>query len=357
MGIEFRLSDRELPASLPFVSFLEQRIAGAASREVWADQTAEGLASADPATLQRVQRGVDHVMAHPEGRQCVRRAYELLVALLIGDIESVRRWQAEHHVICVVGIPRSGGSYLTAELFRSIGLDPASVPGSLAHDEFPEAGPFALAAGVNSRIRALQTAAEYLAMAEVFYRSRRRIEGRIVVPKKLTQAAYEGALFRALFGPEAEFIVTVRHPVAACVSTYEKSGGLPSSGQFAVRSNIEAWCLRDAGLGAAAACGDYFDVYLRYWELYHLRLVTDGLLAASRVTVVPFGQASCTALARHFHERHASGGRPAMFEEPAAAAGRHPEWMPRALGAIERVADLWRQAGHVLPVDELLECR
>ncbi|MBS0393164.1 MAG: hypothetical protein JSR54_00990 [Proteobacteria bacterium] len=357
MGIEFRLSDRELPASLPFVSFLEQWIAGGPTHEVWADQTSEGLKAADPARLQRVRSDVNQLMAHAEGRLCVRRAYELLVALLIGDIESLRTWQAGHQMICVVGIPRSGGSFLTAELFRSIGLDPVAVPGTLAHDEFPEAGPFALSAGSNGWVRTMQTTAEYLAMTEFFYKSGRKIDGRVIVPKKLTQAAYAGTLFRALFGPDADFIVTVRHPVAACVSTYEKSGGLPSSRQFAVRSNIEAWCLRDVGSEVARDSRDYFDVYLRYWELYHARLVTDGLLAAPRVTVVPFGHASCTAVARHYHERHASSLSPKTFREPPDSAGRHPEWLARAQGAIERIADLWRQAGHDLPVEQLLECR
>ncbi len=357
MGIQFTLSDREFPASTSFVSFLDGELFGRRKDSYhWHDQRNERLArpvaAVDP--LRVAAASVEKIMGTAQGRRCVQRAYELFVALLVGDPRPLREWQARHHVICVVGIPRTGGSYLTAEAYRSLGIDPAQVAGALAHDSFPDAGPFELAEGSNSWVNTLKTAAEYLAMTEFFFAETPRRGGAVVVPKKLTQAAYAGGFFRALFGSQAEYIVTVRHPVAACVSTYEKSGGLPAGGRFAVRSNIEAWCRRDAGIAEAGLELDYFEVYLRYWERYHLRLAAGGLFSGPRLRIVPFGAATTTAVARSFHERHASGALANDFAVAGDACARHPEWAARAEAAIARVAAAWQAAGLAFPSAEVM---
>lgn len=89
-----------------------------------------------------------------------------------------------YNFICVVGTPRHGGSYVTKQLFRAL-------------------------------------------------------ESMIPVTKKATKAAYQGGFFDRVLGPNAEYIITLRHPIPACISTYEKSGGLPADGRLAVRGNIE----------------------------------------------------------------------------------------------------------------------
>jgi hypothetical protein len=98
------------------------------------------------------------------GREGVARAYALLASLLSGDVACLTEFHSRFHFISVVGIPRTGGSYLTAELYRSIGLNPYRVPGAIAHDSFPEARPFELMQGSNSWIATLKTVAEYLTM-------------------------------------------------------------------------------------------------------------------------------------------------------------------------------------------------
>src|SRR5690606_26151326 len=107
---------------------------------------------------------------------------------------------------------------------------------------------------------------------------------------------------------------TVRHPVASAISTYEKSGGLPENGKFAVRGNIEEWVRRDlayTGVDPAAILQmDYFDAYLRYWEQYHYYVATTGLSANRNITVVPYNAAHMTAVARRWHTRFESGLEP-----------------------------------------------
>ena len=141
-------------------------------------------------------------------------------------------------------------------------------------------------------------------MAELYFAARPRHSGKIVVPKKLCNAVYPGSFFHSILGETAEHIVTLRHPAAACLSTYEKSGGLPPGGRFGVRSTIEEWCWRDVTSTGSSedqlAALDYFGVYLRYWELYHHQLAITGLFASSNLRMIKeevYGKERLEALA------------------------------------------------------------
>jgi hypothetical protein len=72
------------------------------------------------------------------------RAYTLLFSLLTGDLAPLHELQSRFHFVNVIGIPRTGSSYLTAELYRALGRVPAR--------------------GINSWVVTLKTVAEYLAM-------------------------------------------------------------------------------------------------------------------------------------------------------------------------------------------------
>src|SRR5690242_6824645 len=131
--------------------------------------------------------------------------------------------------------------------------------------------------------------AEYLVMVEMFFQSGGHQSGPVSVPKKATKAVYAPGLFLDVL--RGECIVTVRHPVPSCVSTYETAGGLPAHLRFAQRNNIEILWARDllsAGLSEAVITEmDYFDAYLRYWEDYHVRLAMSGLTSGR---VVAYGE-------------------------------------------------------------------
>lgn len=360
MGVAIKLTDRELPASPAFIDFLAHWLdARPYESAPWADQRSERLNRDQPELQRRAAQVAPRVMNDPRGRAQVARAYALLLALLTGDLAPIRELQFRFHFVNVVGIPRSGGSYLTAELYRALGLEPAQVPGTLAHDGFPEAGPFELLRGVNSWIVSLQTMAEYLTMVELFFAGRARHSGKIVVPKKLTKGIYAGGFFQRVLGEAVEHVVTLRHPAAACVSTYEKSGGLPADGRFAVRSNIEDWARRDllyTGLAPEAlARMDYFDAYLRYWEQYHLYLATTGLSASRELRVVAYGKTRLEALAQAFHRRYDSTSVVGAFQVSDTARRRHPEWFERAQPVVQRVAEVWQRVGLSFPLSEVAE--
>jgi hypothetical protein len=360
MGIEFKLTDRELPASPAFVLFLAQSLEQRAfENEIWADQRSEALAMGDPELPRRAAEAAERVMGSPTGRAHVARAYQLFLTLLTGNLAPLQMLQERYRFVTVNGIARTGGSYLTAELYRALGTTPECVPHMLAHDSFPDAGPFRLQPGFNSWVFTLKTLAEYLIMVELFFADAPCREGRIVVPKKLAQSAYAGALFREVFGAHAEHLLTLRHPAACCVSTYEKSGGLPPDGRFAVRSNIEAWCQRDlASLGCPAQRleqMDYFEVYLHYWENYHQALASSGLLAG-RVRVLAYEPGTFQAAAQHYHDRYQSGLTAQPFEVGEKARRLHPDWLERSRAPVERTAVLWERVGLEFPREAIAAC-
>lgn len=360
MGLEFKLSDRELPVSPVFVHFLGQWLHGKpVEREVWADQRSE-LLSLPHVDLDRLADAGTAVMGTPAGRAKLARAYTLLFALIVGDVATLHEFQSRFHFITCIGIPRTGGSYLTAEMYRALGFLPEYVPSGIAHDSFPESGPFQLQPGVNSWVLSLKTIAEYLTMVEIYFDGRPLHDNRIVVPKKLTKAAYAGSLFNQVLGEATEYVCSVRHPVASCVSTYEKSGGLPADGRFTVRSNIEEWCRRDLQQTGCSADQlshmDYFDAYLRYWEHYHVSVATTGLSASRNFNVVAYGENSLRSCAQSYHDRYGSDLLATEFHVSDKARRLHPAWMARAQPVIDRVAATWLSVGMRFPAEEISPC-
>jgi hypothetical protein len=359
MGVEIKLSDKDVPVSPSLIEFLHHRIRGTSARASWHDQLDETLVPAEfEERVQQAEAVADEVLQHPLGQQVILRAYELFTALLVGRVEALAALQSRMRFICVIGCPRHGGTYLTKALFSALGFDPLAVPNAIAHDGFPDAAPFALAARHNGYTTMMLQTAEYLAMAETFFGAQ---AGQCVaVPKKATKAVYHGAFFASVFGPQTHCVFTLRHPVAACISTYEKSNGLPASGNFAVRGNIEEWASRD-NIAAGAdpqriTERDYFDVYLRYWEHYHHQLAVSGLAAIRSRTMVVYGSERLKRCAAALCEPLGPPVALEEFREPDYG-GRHRDWDRRAEPAIRRIAQVWHDSGLAFPLDELMERR
>jgi hypothetical protein len=359
MGVEIKLTDKEFPVSPVFIDFLHRSIQEKSFDASWHDQLSEELIPAKPDEAQKAAVAVaEQVLEHPLGQKAIYRSYELLTALLIGQPDKLRFLHERYRFICIVGCPRHGGSYLTKQLFLALGINPDQVPNALAHDGFPDAGPFQFKENYNSVTTMTQNMAEYLAMVEVFFANSRLFDNLLVVPKKATKAAYHGAFFNTVLGQGTEFVITLRHPVAACMSTYEKSTGLPADGKFQVRGNIEEWARRDiefTGTDSAKLFDqDYFEVYLRYWEQYHLNLALTGLSASRNWKIVVYGRESMMTLAQDYFRRFRNRGNAEEFKVFDKRA-LHKNWRGAAEAAIRRVSDAWRTVGLQFPVEEVME--
>jgi hypothetical protein len=359
MGVEIKLTDKEFPVSPVFVDFLSHIVDKQAFDDTkWHDQLSEELNTDHKDVIKKAAENAKKVMGTELGQRCVARSYQLFLALLTGDVEKIKDIQFRFHFINVIGIPRNGGSYLTKELYRSIGYDPEHVPNVIAHDGFPEAGPFRFQKGVNSYVTALETMAEFLTMVEIFFGKDKPRTGKIIVPKKLLKGTYAGGFFHRLLGESVENILTVRHPVTSAISTYEKSGGLPDDGKFKVRGNIEEWVRRDLTYTGKSNedifAMEYFDAYLRYWELYHLYVATTGLSANKSTRIVAFGADRMMETSRSFQNRFESGAEPTEFKV-FDKRDRHPDWIEQAEPVVARVRDTWERVDMTFPYDEIME--
>ena len=359
MGVEIKLTDKEFPVSPVLIDFLHRTIAEQPFEVTWHDQLSEQLIPADSENRQQAAQAVaERVLADPLGQRAVYRAYELFTALLTGVPERLRPFHERYRFICIVGCPRHGGSYLTKQLFRAVGMPGEQVPNALAHDGFPDSAPFKFDEQYNSLTVMMQNMAEYLAMVEVYFANSRLFDNFVVVPKKATKAAYHGDFFQRSLGPNAEYVITLRHPLPACISTYEKSTGLPDDGKFHVRGNIEEWMRRDSshlGFDSGRVAGQhYFEVYLRYWEQYHLRLAVTGLAANRHWTAVAYGRERFMELAQSWFKGFRSREAPEEFRV-FDTRDRHREWRANADATVQRVAAAWHALGLRFPVDELME--
>jgi hypothetical protein len=362
MSVRITLTDSQLPPSEQFLEFIHAWLDGAEfDGSTWATFGRErperfgGRSSPRRSDQLRLRiAGSDSGMRH------LGRAYELFVALLIGDVDAIRAVQQQFRFILVVGAPRSGGKYLTKELFRALGHDPTRIPAVIAHDGFPEAAPWRFDRHGTTWVESLHTMAEYLAMVELFFGASRRHDGQVIVPKKATKAAYAPGLFQSVLGAGAEGLITIRHPVAACISTFESAGGLPADRRFVTRGNLERLWARDlisAGFSdREVAEMDYFDAYLRYWEDYHLRLAMSGANVTRHYRVVAYGAERLMGEARRFAGRCGSPGADVERFHVADRRGRYPEWIARAEPALRRVGDQWGRVGMTFPFDAIAEC-
>ncbi len=344
--------DRRPHPSPFFIDFLAKWLDGSDfSNQTWVDQVAENLVSQKEVRRSHELR-LERLSMNETAQSALKRSYKWFDRLLSGDWDSLAELHAKYQFMAIVGAPRSGGSYLTAEIFASLGHDPLSIPSVIAHDGFPEAHPFSSEPVANAWMTTLLTAAEYITMVESFFPAGTSASPTIV-PKKLTKAVYSDGFFDLLLGPSASFYFTIRAPIDSCISTYEKSGGLPSGGMFVARSAIEKWIQRDvAHTGSSSeelSQTGYFEAYVKYWEQYHIRLALSGLLSGARRVVVNYGKSEMEDTAGRFHKQFRSDRRPTQFVLSSPGRHRHPSWVKREEEALARVSNVWMLTGAEFP--------
>lgn len=361
MSVRITLTDVEFPPSPTFIEFLDLWLAkvpfDGSNWAIYGKERAARFASESARRTLIARCG--RVGESEEGMRCLSRAYELFVALMIGDTGAISEFQSRFRFVLVVGIPRSGGKYLTKELLRAAGHLPESVPALLAHDGFPEAETWRFDATGNAWVESLQTMAEYLTMVELYFDEDKPQANHVMVPKKATKAVYAAGLFQSVLGASGEGIVTLRHPVPACISTYQAAGGLPKHGRFVQRNATERMCARDlfaAGFDASEIAEmDYFDAYLRYWEQYHLRLAMSGAELTRKYRAVAYGAERFMEEAHWWRAHYGSSSLPVETFHVRDRRGHHSIWMQKAQAPLRRVADYWASVGLAFPLGEIAE--
>lgn len=358
MGFDIKLSDSQFPVSPVFIEFLHYHFTGKDYNYKWDDQLNENLSSAAYNTQSTANSALNLLIQNPEARDAIMRSYQYMISLLIGDLKLLREFQNKYKFICTLGVPRTGGSYLTKQLYNSLGLAEKKVPSSIAHDGFPSCVPFKLADSYNSYTNMLKHLSEFMVMVEMYCKNFPIHENRIIVPKKSFRMSQYAALFNEIFGKLSEYIITIRHPISACISSYEKSGGFPEDGQFTVRSNIEDIIRQDLEFigydEKIIRKTNYIDVYVLYWEYYYSHVFLTGLMRNKNIRVVPFEKESMHGMANSYFARFNSCSRPDEFYVKNYQ-DLHSAYRKKSENAIRRVSHTWALVGMDFPTAQILD--
>lgn len=372
-AIRFGFNAEDFPVSSTFAVFLDavtgHHVFEAESRD-WGDQITEkmesGLRGGEDlhAFVTKAQEASNRAFATPTGRALTAKAYNIFAALLAGNPSFLSDLQSRNRFVFVVSAPRHGGSYLTKELLRAVGKNHSDYPSYFIHDGFPDIRYDWISHDgmevMPMTHRTIQQCAEWIVMADWFFRDESPLSGLRTIPKKATKAIYEARFFRDVFGLHAEYVVPVRHPVAACISLIEKAGGMPAGGKFPAqpRSAIERWVLdawANDGVGSAeVAKMSYFTAYLHYWNRYFQILATNGLLRNNqKVTVLPYTADAFESYLQKQHSRFDSGKTVEPMHIHKKTDHAHAGWLRQSQTVLDDMERLWASFGTPFPLSEI----
>jgi hypothetical protein len=360
MGVTLTLKDTDLPTSPAFVEFLHTDLTGGEFYAgSWHAQDEESLAS-NEGRFENLTDKIAFVLSKPEGRQRVLQSYRYFKEMLTGRPDTIKTIQ-RYRFFFVIGIPRTGGTYMTKQLFRGAGMDYRKVQNALAHDGFPHLGTLAFQEqGGNIHTSGLLQLAEYLTMVDLYFTKYGRLayNGGIVVPKKFTKGVYSFPLIHEVIGNNAEYIITLRHPLAMVQSVLDKSGGMPKGGIFNVRSAIERWALDDWlkwGVDEAVVKQmSYIDVFLGYWKRYHYQIAMEAIPTMAATHLLPYGRSHMMGAVKKFYADFGSNLEPEPFKEaPKPDFGAQDNQKGDAV--VQQVALFWKSLGLSFPLEGVLE--
>lgn len=357
MGLTLTLTDVEIPASPAFIEFLHATLNGGDYHVgEWFFQEGENLVS-DKGRYEDIQEKAKEVLSNPSGKEMVIQSYRFFKEMLTGRPNILNRIK-QYHFYFIVGIPRTGGTYLTKQLFRIIDVDYKKVQNALAHDGFPHLAQLEFKRGSNVHTNGLLQLAEYLTMVDVYYKNHHSVmfNGKIVVPKKFTKAVYNFPLIQEVFGDNAHYLITLRHPLPFIQSVLDKSGGMPANGLFTVRSAIERWALDDwLNRGVAEAdvrAMPYVDVMLGYWKRFHYQMALSGMPGMPNARIIPYGEASMLAATHQLCADMGCQIEPEVFK--VSTPPDFPESdLKNASTTLQEVENFWKGLGLDFPAESL----
>ena len=326
----------------------------------WANQTVDFLHASAP-----LPQFDEALFQTPLSRRAVNDLLQIAVAIMAGNYPLVRDYLKYMHFAFVIGYPRTGGSYLTKELLRTVGFDHTRVSEALAHDGFPELRDTWYDWNGSRPYFHLQEAifqvAEFLVIANLYFqlKSRQQPDGTWLAPKKMHKMVSWAGSFKMLLGQgQADYLVSLRHPLPTAISVAEKSGGLPEDGRFPAlvpRSAIERWVQTDLmhlGYSMEELTGmDYFEAVFVSWTQFYTRMATSGLFLGDRgeIRIVPYGKEALEGVVREYRERY---GDPQTAPEPFHIhdkAQHCPQWQERGDAAVAAVSAVWSGLGLHFP--------
>jgi len=291
-----KTTDEQLPIAAQFIHYLHHKQFGSELPLTgWWDQVGEDLTDEK---FDDTDEKLTEILESP-ARGHIRRALDVTAAMMAGNDGPMRDLIAEKEHIWIIGVPRSGGTYLLKECMRAVGKDYTTTWGQLCHDGFPPVTSYRENPEPARSMRFIYAMAQYFVMAS--------LEDGDVIPKKLhTLIAEPGFVNKYL----TNVYITRRHPMDSCMSMLGRGGGMPEDRRMPRdRTNIErqVWdLLAYHGVDPDNTRNtDYFYTYLEYWNLFTKEL---DKLNGTRVNYNEL-----PTIAEGMHERYESGLEPETF--------------------------------------------
>lgn len=324
----------------------------------WADQTNDFLHSET-----RMPKKGPWVNSK-KAREMAAEAKMIYKAMLENQFAAVRECLKGYHFLFIVGFPRSGGSYLTKEALRTVGLDHTKVSENLAHDGFPSTSTGKM---IWERGPLLQMA-EFLVAARHFFGDNTQPgpDGEILIPKKAPWMNTSGWLYRTILDQtKTEYWLTIRHPLPLAISIAEKSGSLtgekevperfPTQTRSSIERQVAMACIRQ---GVNPTNLTYFDAVSLAWAAYHLQMVgVSGLFHGQwrgRVRFAPYSKETMEAGIKRLAQMRGAEREPEPFFIHQKAREVAPEIRERLEIKVRQVAAAWGALGVPFPKLELL---
>jgi hypothetical protein len=246
----------------------------------------------DPANKAKLNEQIRKVTAkltgdaktHQRTKTFINDVCQLTEGLMAKGPQCLQNYLGNKKFKFIIGAMRTGGTYLYKELCQVYGQPWSSLNLEMTHDSIPSYNCLSFNHYPNSFLVLI------FEMAQFFVWVKREIPGDIVVQKRI---AYAHALpfLNALLGKNAEYILTLRHPV-------------PLGYSFAKLEGQDPWspnCKEPPGWYGLVTSGgkqmtkaqwhklSYFKKVLLYWERYYMDVAEAGPFK-DNLSLVQFGK-------------------------------------------------------------------
>lgn len=247
----------------------------------------------------------------------------------------------EFYFVC--GIMRSGGTYVFQEVSSCLGIDWRRLSFDMSHDTIPAYDLAWRFAQPDAYWRLLFDLCQFLVWAK------RETTRQSVVQKRIA-FAHAIPFLDGVFGERARYLITIRHPGAACTSFAEMEGIDEDSAAAPTPGLWNAIAERAAAQPLAWQCLDFRRKYLATWRAYYMDAARSGV-ATARTHALVYGDAF-PRFVRRLAEERGTDFVPSKFSTRSRTY--HPFWRSAEVeDVLSEVRDFW--AAHGLALGALSE--
>ena len=295
--------------------------------------------------LKKQRRQVDQFLNTKEGKEKLQSFLEecsMVYHNLLSDKEWISDYLENKKIIFVIGAMRTAGTYLYTELCKIMNINWENLNLKMTHDNIPTYAYLTYWEKPSSWLPLIFEMAQFLAWAK------RECMGQEAIVQKRIAYGHAIPVLDNLFGDNAEYIITVRHPGAIAESFKEledinmKTKKEPNGWKHFVedRKGISKTEWEELS---------YNEMVLVYWQVYYEDVVKYGL-PEGNITVLGYGQEEYEGFLKGFAQNRNKDYKPNEFK---VSDRRYDDfWYSDQVKEVINQVELWWQI-HGLEFPEL----